>query len=285
MDYCDRRKPAFVKKGNAMMKSLVSVIITTKNEGRYLEACLHSIKKQTYRAVEIEVVDNASSDETKKIAKKFTSNVFDKGPERSAQRNFGAARARGDYLLFLDADMILEPSVIADCVRKAQKGYEAITIPEKSVGVGFWARCKAIEREYYQGVEWMEAARFYKKEQFDRVHGYDESLTGPEDFELSQRIASAVGKENVGRISSFIVHDEGRLSLVGLLQKKYYYGKQMRRYSGVRESKSSFNKQANILRRYVLFFTKPSVFLKDPLHGIGMLFMKGMNLVHWQQAA
>ena len=74
---------------------LVSVIVPTKNSEQFLEKCLDSIKKQTYKRVEIIVVDNNSTDNTKKIARKFTNKVFNKGPERSAQMNFGAKKAKG----------------------------------------------------------------------------------------------------------------------------------------------------------------------------------------------
>jgi len=69
---------------------LVSVIITTKNEAKNIKQCLESIKRQTYAAIEIVVVDNNSLDATVAITKAYTAHIFTKGPERSAQRNFGA---------------------------------------------------------------------------------------------------------------------------------------------------------------------------------------------------
>ena len=100
----------------------VSVIVTTKNEADRLPACLESIKKQTYLNIELIVVDNNSRDKTKDIAKSFGARVFDKGPERSAQRNFGVSHAKGDYLLFLDADMELTPKVVEECVEVMGQG-------------------------------------------------------------------------------------------------------------------------------------------------------------------
>ena len=86
-----------------MVEPLVSVIITTKNSERTLDRCLSTIKNQTYPNIELIVVDNNSTDKTKEIAKKYTKNVFNKGPERSAQRNFGATKARGKFLLIHDS--------------------------------------------------------------------------------------------------------------------------------------------------------------------------------------
>lgn len=168
---------------------LVSVIITTKNSHPYIFECLNSIKKQNYNNIETIVVDNNSSDDTKKIARKFTTKVYDKGPERSAQRNFGAKKSRGKYLLFIDSDMVLSKNVVKDCVEmyKSGKGKIAgIIIPEVSIGKSFWAKCKALERSFYYGVDWMEAARFFEKETFLKTNGYDEDLISGEDWDLSQ---------------------------------------------------------------------------------------------------
>ena len=59
-----------------MENPLVSVIIPTYKSSRTLEKCLESIKNQTYKNIEIIVVDNNSTDNTKEIAKKFTQKVI-----------------------------------------------------------------------------------------------------------------------------------------------------------------------------------------------------------------
>lgn len=264
--------------------ALVSIVITTKNEKYRLPACLKSINKQTYKYIEIIVIDNNSTDQTKDIAKSFGVQVFDKGPERSAQRNFGASHAKGDYLLFLDADMELTPEVVGECVKKIHeprpKTYDlkALVIPEKSIGIGFWAQCKALERSFYLNVPWIESARFLQKKAFYDVGGYDEKLTGPEDFELPQRLKMTYGEECVGRISSFILHNEGKLSLGKTLKKKYYYGKKMSEYRKKQSSKGYFDKQASMWMRYRLFFSKSSILLHDPITFMGMLVLKTLEM-------
>ena len=94
----------------------VSVIITTRNEERNIEKVLVSVKNQTYKDIEIIVVDNDSMDKTVEIAKRFTKRVYNKGPERSAQRNLGVEKARGRYVLIVDADMELTSGVVESCV-------------------------------------------------------------------------------------------------------------------------------------------------------------------------
>ena len=78
-----------------MKYPIVSVIITTHNSQNYLNNCLKSIAEQSYpkNKIEIIVVDNNSTDETKKIAQLYVKKLYNKGKERCSQRNFGANRA------------------------------------------------------------------------------------------------------------------------------------------------------------------------------------------------
>lgn len=211
------------------MKSKVSIIITTKNSSKTLIALLKSIKEQSYyQNVEIIVVDNNSSDNTVKIAKKYTKKVFQKGPERSAQRNYGVMKSIGEFLLILDSDMVLTKRVVEECVEMINSSqYGGIIIPEKSFGKNFWARVKAWEREINEGENYFEAARFFPKKIFKEFKGYDEGLTGPEDWDLPQRISK---KYKIGRIKSYILHDEGKTSVINLMKKKYYYGLSANKY-------------------------------------------------------
>ena len=102
-------------------KNLVSIIITTKNEESNIENCLKSVKFQSYRNIETIVVDNYSNDKTIKIAKKYTNKIFLKGKERSDQRNYGIKKSRGEFVLYLDADMIITQNLIKECINFINK--------------------------------------------------------------------------------------------------------------------------------------------------------------------
>jgi len=260
-------------------KPLVSVIVPTKNSSEFLDKCLKSIKNQTYKKIEIIVVDNNSTDKTKEIAKKYTKLVFNKGPERSAQRNFGVLKSKGGYLLFIDSDMKVSKKVIEECVNifKIQTSkfkIGGIIIPEISIGDNFWAKCKMLERSFYVGVDWIEAARFFSKKIFEEFKGYDEEQTGTEDFDLPQRIKEKYGENSMLRINSYIFHDEGRLPLFYTLKKKFYYARTIGVYSNLKSNREYLSKQSNILERYKLFFSNPLKLFNNPIVGVGMLFMK-----------
>jgi len=130
---------------------MISCIINTKNEEANIASCLESITKQSLQDFEIIVVDNNSSDRTKEISRQFTDKVYNKGPERSTQRNFGAKTSKGKWLLFIDADMVLEKGILEACLNLVKKDPEikAVVIPERSYGIGFWAKVKSFEKSLY----------------------------------------------------------------------------------------------------------------------------------------
>jgi glycosyltransferase involved in cell wall biosynthesis len=77
---------------------------------------LESIAQQTVQDIEIIVVDNGSTDDTLAIAREFTDNVLQSGPERSAQVNYGVSESRGVFVYRVDSDFDLPPTIVAECL-------------------------------------------------------------------------------------------------------------------------------------------------------------------------
>lgn len=254
-----------------MARPKVSIIIPTLNSGRFLERLLVSIKKQSYTNIEIIVVDNNSSDSTKEIAKKYTKNVINKGPERSAQRNHGADLSRGKYIAWFDSDMQLTTKVISECVDKINKNpkIDALIVPEKSVGEGYWAKCKALEKQCYLRDIEIEGIRFIKRDVFFKVGKLSEKLISGEDWDITKRVRKAGYK--IDRIESFVIHHEGRVNFIKDLKKKYYYATKSMPY---------IEKHVSRPRDILLFVFRPAflrnwkLLLTHPLLSLGMISMK-----------
>jgi glycosyltransferase involved in cell wall biosynthesis len=215
---------------------LVTVVVPTLNMERTLARCLNSIRAQTYSYVELVVVDNSSTDRTTVIACGHADVVTTYGPERSAQRNYGWRISSGEYVVFIDADMVLTDSIVADVVDafSTDRGLGALVIPELAIGEGFLARCRALEKRLYLGDGRVEAARAFPRGVLEEVDGYDEELTAFEDWELPDRVRAAGYR--VGRVPSVVMHDEGRISLRAAFRKKRYYGHWLPRYRKVRRT-------------------------------------------------
>jgi len=252
---------------------LVSVVVGTRNNTATLEACLASIAKQSYKNIELIVVDRDSTDDTKDIAKRFTKHVYNRQPERSVQRNYGVEKATGTYVVIIDSDMELTSGVIAACVEAitADPQTKGVIIPEESFGQGFWAQCKRLERSFYIGIDWIEAARFFRRETYLELGGYDTNLVSGEDWDLSQRVAQT-GK--LARVSDLIRHNEGHLQLFKTLGKKSHYAKKFTAYTNVKTPLANRNPYMIVIKRFGLYFSKPHKLFRNPVLGMGVLFMK-----------
>jgi len=232
---------------------IVSLIVTTKNEEENIGRCLDSLLAQTFPNIEIIVVDNNSRDKTKEIAKNKGAKVYNFGPERSAQRNYGIInKSQGKFVMYVDADMILTPNLVMDCVNHlaAKSGVIALYIPEMILGKSLFCQIRRFERQFYDGTP-IDSCRFFLREDFIQSGGFDEELFkkgGCEDWDLDKKIRSRgevtllqqnkfnnkslnntwihqYAIERGVRIGnqSLILHDESKDRLVQYLGKKRYY--------------------------------------------------------------
>lgn len=162
---------------NMAADPLVSVVVTTRNEEKNIRNCLESIKGQSWPNIETIVVDNNSTDRTQKIAAEYTPKVYTKGPERSAQRNYGMIdQAKGEYVIYVDADMILAPTLIEACIHHIRTmDAIALHIPEIVLGKNYFSRVRRFERSFYDGTP-VDGARFFHRQTFVKVGGFDEPL-------------------------------------------------------------------------------------------------------------
>ncbi|MBI3558996.1 glycosyltransferase [Candidatus Gottesmanbacteria bacterium] len=240
------------------MIPLVSVIIPAQDED--LTACLASLKKQNYKKIEIIVVRE--------------------NLERSIQRNLGAKKSCGEYLLFLDADMSVAKNLIACCVAKIEKeNLAALYLPEKITGNSYWCQVRNFERSFYDGTV-IDAVRFIKKNIFQKAGGFDEALTAGEDWDLDKKV------RKIGPVAllnnSFLFHHEENFNLLNYLRKKSKYAKSLKDY---REKwvDTETQKQFSFGYRYFGVFLengKWQRFLKSPSLWPGLYFLRflvGLN--------
>ena len=98
-----------------MPESLVSVVIPVYNGERFLGEAIDSIRAQSYRPLEIIVVDDGSTDGTARVAKSYSPvvYVYQANSGQAAARNHGVELASGEFLAFLDADDVWMPDKLS----------------------------------------------------------------------------------------------------------------------------------------------------------------------------
>lgn len=113
---------------------LFSIIVACYNQAHYLQDSLKSVCAQTYTGWECILVNDGSTDQTEGIAEEWTKRdkrfkLFSKtNGGLSSARNYGIERAKGEYLLFLDADDVIYPDYLKVAYGAAQKNKSAIFI-------------------------------------------------------------------------------------------------------------------------------------------------------------
>lgn len=246
---------------------LVSIVIPTKNAGLFLNNCLKTISKQTYKHIEVIIVDGNSKDDTLKIASKYQTEVLQFDPklppgkfDATHRRNFGVKKAKGKYIFYADADYEFSPRVIEEAVAACQNyGYSAIINPLDTFGIGIWARAKQLERRCYFGDDTVEAPRFFKKSVWDELGGLDENISGGgDDWDIYLKLLKK--GYTVGRIKAIVKHNEGNLKLGKLYKKAFMYGKDVIKYYKKRPSnaiKSYFPIRPGYIKHWNLLASRP----------------------------
>ena len=243
----------------------LSVVITTKNEAANIAACVHSFDDAVRRGeAEVIVVDNSSTDATKQIAADLGAKVLDKGPERSSQRNLGWQKARGEWVVILDADMILPPETVAE-ILGVETG-DAYWIPEVRTGDGLRVKARNFERSFYDGT-CVDALRLFRRSVLEATGGYDENLiAGPEDWELDIRVLATGAKCAV--LKNHLIHNEKRLTLRRMLEKKAYYTKSFAAYQAKWKGHPAVKKQFSPVYRFFGVFVENGKWRKVLRHPV-----------------
>lgn len=258
---------------------LVSVVVPTRNNLRTIRACLLAVRAQRYPAIELIVVDNHSSDGTAEIAAELADLALTAGPERSAQRNLGIQRAAGDWVLWLDSDMLLGPDDIAQSVRTARTdGVIAVCLPERTIGPGFWTACRTLERECYVDDPALQNPRLVARDYLLR-DGFDPRLCGLEDTELRLRLAAEGQRVSIAPV--LVDHDEGTLKLGEVYGKRYYYGRCLPTFEAT-NSGAVAQQGRDLARAYARNWRR---FAADPRHAAGMALLRGVEVAAYVRGA
>ena len=249
----------------------ISIIIPTRNSERVFPVCLESVVRQNYprRKFEIVVVDNESSDKTVEIAKSFGAKIFlvkGQPSQVCTQRNLGAEKARGKYLLFLDHDMELSKNLLKNFAEKVSKTKDipdAWYIQEKIVASSaLFSRIRNFERGFYNATV-VDAVRIIRKERFNLTpERYDPILSsGPADWDMDLQLKELGCKFDI--INEPIYHHEERLSYWRYVIKRKDWVKGIDLYKAKWERRNIKIYNNVVKRQFGLYYRLMGVFIED----------------------
>jgi glycosyltransferase involved in cell wall biosynthesis len=231
------------------MEPIISVIIPTYNRAHTIRRAINSVLNQTYKNMEIIVVDDASSDNTEEIVKSINDNriIFikhDSNKGGAAARNTGIKASKGNYVAFQDSDDEWYPE-------KLQLQTAVLFKAPLEVGVCYssFIRINKDKRQVipkgnshkFEGYIFKKMLRdnfvttqtaLVKKKCFDRIGMFDESLPRLQDWELWLRISKyydfiylskplVVAHIQKDSISNSV---QGLLEAISIIEKKHGEG-------------------------------------------------------------
>lgn len=176
----------------------LSIVVPLKNEAAHISACLASLQAQDLPAdqYEIIVVDNGSTDDSVQLASHFSAVHIVKAPgvHVGAVRNIGAQHARGQILVFIDADCTANPGWLRNILTLLSDGVDAlgggIYLPEHPALI---ERCWLLEGPdgHVLPKVLIGAAIAIRRPVFLQLGGFNEQVTSGEDSELSATLQGA----------------------------------------------------------------------------------------------
>lgn len=168
----------------------ISIIISSYNYGRFLGEAIESALAQTLSPIEVIVVDDGSTDDSREVARRYPVRLIEQANAGvSAARNRGAREAKGDHLVFLDADDILEPDYLARCweaLRTAPPDVAYAYTQMRYFGelTGIYESGSFCKKRILEG-NLVNVSALMRRRAFDEAGGFDEACQlGLEDADL-----------------------------------------------------------------------------------------------------
>jgi glycosyltransferase involved in cell wall biosynthesis len=228
------------------MAPLVSVIIPTYNRAAFILKALQSVREQTYKFLEIIVIDDGSTDKTREMLNDYDGQLhyfFQENKGISGARNAGIRNAHGEYIAFLDSDDYWVPEKTEQQVALFEQNHEYGLVASRCASIRLNGSYRERNRPGKSG--WIledlfkanfirTSAAMVRKQCFERIGLFDEDLKECEEYDLWLRIAAfypmgfinkslAVYFDNPDGVSTDSL--TGRLYRLKVLEKKYLQDK------------------------------------------------------------
>ena len=218
-----------------MTPPLVSVNIPTFNSAKTLPTTLASVINQTYQPIEVIIADTYSSDETAKIASDYGVKLIRTRDKLLGARKAAFNQSRGDHILLLDSDQVLDSTTVTRCVDSMDR-FDMIMLEEDSYNPKTWIQrlfqldrrmVSKIGQSQFDPQKGAMLPRFYRKsilgQAFQHIPSYLSHGVIAHDHAIIYLEASRLSMR-VGIIPGAIYSTEPD-SLYNLWKKNFRYGR------------------------------------------------------------
>lgn len=261
------------------MNPLISIVVPVYNTEKYIAETIESVIAQTYDNWELLLIDDGSTDSSRKIIESFVEkdsrikyHYKENGGQASA-RNLGVKKANGEYIAFLDSDDIWLPKKLEHQIEELIK-YK----PDFLYGLGYFYYPEKAKDEQLVEYDWITGERsgleffhqiylgcivntntvLLKRDIFERIGYFDENeiIRGTEDWDLWMRIALQIPKVygSPKRNVYYRIHEEGiHLQHARMIRgkitvhKKYHKHPEIKRLKRLRGHRYNYRELLNIL--------------------------------------
>jgi glycosyltransferase involved in cell wall biosynthesis len=266
--------------GDSPPEPAVSLLLVTKDAADLLPRFLRSLEAPTAQAFELVVNDDPSStDDLEEVlraaAPPFPVALLRENVRVSQGRRRAAQVARGRHLWFLDADMIVVPGLLDECVALCAQGADAVVVTEEQVVRDWWSQCKWLDKRLARGSDLVESARFFPADVYWRVGGHDESLSFGEDKDLDCRVRDTGAV--VQRTAHAVLHDDGAWTLGRQFRRGAFWGSSMARARTT--GSQGVRIQSSVLWRIRHYVRRRRTIARHPLLFGGLAVLRGVEVL------
>jgi len=283
------------------MKTLV-ILLSAYNNEEIIEECVMSSLGQSGADIQVVIADDGSTDTTPSILKEIAEKhnnfhpIFLPHGERGIARKKAIEKARElnpDYIYIIDSDMILEDGLAEKCISHMEKHPQigSLVIPERAFTThdNFFSKVKVFERNVvnragrFLGKTSIEAARFWKTEEYERSGGINFNQIAFEETQPTIRYLEQGGVIERAEFTG-VAHNEKRVTLKNILQKKRYYFSVMDKT--LESEEGGFMKALKrwYFFRGVLYRGENLIeYIKHPILTLGMIYMYIALTLVWMQ--
>ncbi len=211
----------------------ISAVVPTYNNEDVIEECIESLLNQTRKFDEIIVVDDGSTDKTPEIIKRLPVKIIRaKHSERSHARNVGWKNTTGDFISIIESDSVYDRNWLENIMKKLKNGAYIVNDTRRVYNPQtFFSKMEdeILKVRQQRGRYKPFAGWTFKKEVLEKIGGYDENITGPEDVELGYRLIKKGYK--ISQAFDAIQYHKGEPKSFGdLLKRAWWFGTHVQEY-------------------------------------------------------